>query len=395
MITPLDRKRLDLLDAGDLRLLVEDQVSESKSIDYKQALPGKSDQERKEFLHDVSSFANASGGYLVYGVVEEGGFAKELCGIMEINPDRELTRLEEMVRGGLRPRIFGLQFRAIPLEEDRWVIIVKIPKSWNPPHQVTFQSDMRFSARGATGKYLMDVDELRSTLEVSDAIGEKARNFRLGRIAKLMAGDSPSKATEGGFLVIHFMPLAAFTGRVNLSFPKINGHWPFDPPPFNGSMGFSQKYCFDGFIFTSGHPDTKHYRLYFRNGAMEYVDFYEKRDDPSDPYRMQLPAAYGENDVRRCLEHALVVAKQLELDMPAFVSLSLLGMKGWAWSAGDRYFSHVVPFDSDPILISEQLVENIDCDIDKVVKALVDPLWHAAGWEESPNFKGGKWSAKL
>jgi hypothetical protein len=384
---------LDQIDEEDLRRLVEDQVAEGKSIDYKQALPGKADQERREFLHDVSSFANASGGHLVYGVAEEGGFAKEICGVQGINPDRELTRLEEMVRGGLRPRIFGVQFRAIPLEDDRWVLIVKIPKSWNPPHQVTFQSDMRFSARGATGKYLMDVDELRSTLEVSDSIGEKARNFRLARIAKLAAGESHSKATEGGFLVVHFLPLAAFTGRLNLSFPKIDGNWPFGPPPFNGS-GFSQNYCFDGFVFTSGHPETKDYRLYFRNGAMEYVDFYEKRDDPKDPYRMQLPSAYVEKAVRKCLEHALNTAKQLELDMPAFVSLSLLGMRGWTWSVGDRYFSTSTPFDSDPILVTEQLIESLDADLDKVLKLLVDPLWHAAGWEQSPNFINGTWTTK-
>lgn len=395
MDTPLDRKRLDDLQADDLRLLIEDQIPEGKSIDYKQTLPGKEDRERKEFLHDVSSFANASGGYLVYGVKEEKGVPIDLCGVRDINPDQEKARLEEMIRSGIRPRIFGIQLRAVPIQESLWVILIKIPKSWNPPHQVTFQTDMRFSARGQMGKYLMDVDELRSTLEVSDSIGEKARNFRLARIAKVIAGETPSEATEGAFVVLHFLPMAAFTGRINLSFPKNNGHWPFEPPPFNsGGAGFTPKYCFDGYVFASGYPKNETYRLFFRSGAMEYTDFHQTRSDPNDRYAMKLHAGYLEQDVRKGLEHALYVAKTLEIDMPAFVSLSLIGFKGWRLFRGDRFFDSFPPFDRDTLLTSENLIDGFEGDLDTIHKALVDPIWHAAGCEQSPNFPDGKWKSE-
>jgi schlafen family protein len=43
-------------------------VPESRTLEYKRELPGGTDSDRKEFLADVSSFANAVGGDLVYGV---------------------------------------------------------------------------------------------------------------------------------------------------------------------------------------------------------------------------------------------------------------------------------------------------------------------------------------
>jgi predicted HTH transcriptional regulator len=56
-----------------LRSLVDDGVAELRSIEYKQELPGNSDQDKRKFLSDVSSFANANGGDLVYGISEAIG----------------------------------------------------------------------------------------------------------------------------------------------------------------------------------------------------------------------------------------------------------------------------------------------------------------------------------
>jgi hypothetical protein len=391
MSTPLDRKRLDELDATDLRLLIEDQVSECKTIDYKRTLPGRTDADRREFLHDVSSFANASGGHLLFGMKEERGIAMEILGIRDINPDQEITRLEEMLRSGLRPRIYGLQMKAVPIEEGSWVLVLRIPKSWNPPHQVTFQSDMRFSARGLTGKYLMDVDELRSTLEASDAAGERARNFRLERIAKVKAGETLSEEMDGAHIVLHFLPLSAFTGRRRLDFARGPEHWPFDPPTFLGS-GFSSRYCFEGYAFTGGSPKVDAYRLYFRSGAMEYVDFRPSRIGQHDRFQRMLPSTVIEKITLQNLAHALKTAKTLELEPPAFISLSITGAKGWTWGTGDRFFQRDVPFDRAPLLFPEHFVDSFDGDPEELHKALVDSVWQAAGWDQSPNFTDGKWA---
>jgi hypothetical protein len=40
-------------------------VQEGKTLEYKRELPGGSDQDKREFLADVSSFANTEGGDII------------------------------------------------------------------------------------------------------------------------------------------------------------------------------------------------------------------------------------------------------------------------------------------------------------------------------------------
>lgn len=66
-------KHLDSITEADLQALVDNEVAEDKLTEYKQELPGGGDSQRKEFLYDVTAFANASGGDLIFGVKEQGG----------------------------------------------------------------------------------------------------------------------------------------------------------------------------------------------------------------------------------------------------------------------------------------------------------------------------------
>ncbi len=74
----LYNKEIESISEQDLQSLVEDEVPENKNMEYKMSLPGNSDGEKKEFLADVSSFANASGGDIYYGIKEEDGLPKEI-----------------------------------------------------------------------------------------------------------------------------------------------------------------------------------------------------------------------------------------------------------------------------------------------------------------------------
>jgi predicted HTH transcriptional regulator len=140
----------------DLAALIEGGETEGKTIDYKRDRIGTSDGDRKEFLYDISSFANAAGGQLVIGMEEVEGKATALHGLTGINPDAEIARLEQMARDGIRPPIPGLQSAAIPLAAGGFAIVVFIPQSWNPPHQVTYQKAFRFYGRDTNGKYQID-----------------------------------------------------------------------------------------------------------------------------------------------------------------------------------------------------------------------------------------------
>jgi len=89
-------KNLDQITEKDLQTLIDNSVLERKTIEYKQLLPSNSDSDKKEFLADVSSFANASGGDLIFGIVQnkETGVPEKLEGLDIKNPDQEVLRLD-------------------------------------------------------------------------------------------------------------------------------------------------------------------------------------------------------------------------------------------------------------------------------------------------------------
>jgi hypothetical protein len=53
---------------ADLQALVDNRVVENRRLDYKETLPGSTDEERKKFLADVDAMADASGGDIYYGI---------------------------------------------------------------------------------------------------------------------------------------------------------------------------------------------------------------------------------------------------------------------------------------------------------------------------------------
>ncbi len=104
---PLRYKQLKYIDEQDLRTLAVNKVKEGKTIEYKAELPGNRDKDKKDFLADVSSFANAAGGDLIYGIRAKDGVPKEPFGIEISNADAAVLRLDSMIRDGIAPRIPG------------------------------------------------------------------------------------------------------------------------------------------------------------------------------------------------------------------------------------------------------------------------------------------------
>jgi predicted HTH transcriptional regulator len=114
---------------SDIQPLVDDGVCESKTLEYKQELPGGTDSARKEFLADVSSFGNASGGDIIFGmkpaVDDNGKKTGAVASIQPISgqtPDDVIQRLEQSVLNGIRPHL-PVQTKAIPVKEEGFVLL--------------------------------------------------------------------------------------------------------------------------------------------------------------------------------------------------------------------------------------------------------------------------------
>jgi predicted HTH transcriptional regulator len=73
-------KSIDAITKPDIDLLLTTALAQGRTLDYKLTLPGGADDETREFLADVSSFANAMGGDIVYGIAEAKGVPTDILG---------------------------------------------------------------------------------------------------------------------------------------------------------------------------------------------------------------------------------------------------------------------------------------------------------------------------
>lgn len=129
-------KHLDSITEADLQALVDNEVAEDKLTEYKQELPGGGDSQRKEFLYDVTAFANASGGDLILGVKEQGSRAAALSGLSVDDESAEVQRLDSIIRAGVEPRIPGISYKFIPLNSGARVPSIGVNSAMNPSRRM-------------------------------------------------------------------------------------------------------------------------------------------------------------------------------------------------------------------------------------------------------------------
>lgn len=116
----------------DLEAFVSRRVQESLHLDYKdsRALAGN----LREIAKDVSAFANADGGLLIFGIREENHLPVAVDeGVLNKACTRE--QLEQTISSNIAPRIEGVIIRQIPLNETHSAYCIQIPKSHRAPHQ--------------------------------------------------------------------------------------------------------------------------------------------------------------------------------------------------------------------------------------------------------------------
>lgn len=385
----ISNKQLDTINEEDFKSLVEDGVFECRVMDYKKTLPHfEVPKDKKEFLADVSSFANASGGDLIYGIEENRGIPVNLCGL-EI-PDTEIDRIKQQIEGIIRlnigPRIPGISIQPIKLTNGRYVIIIRIPKSWASPHMVILElrDHERFFSRTSSGKYPLDVSELRAAFMLSETMAERIKNFRMDRMSNILSGETPVPMDDNPKIILHIIPFTAFDPTKVLPISSLMAVERMIPPIFFRSSG--SRYNLDGFLKHGGSATASDgYLQLFRNGIIEVVGAAaSKGDQPSDN---MIPALDFEEELHDGIPIYILAQKEMGLNPPFLITISLVGARNCTIYVPPRY--HSLPdqkIDRDILLLPESLIEDFEFDLDIVLKQILDALWNASGFEGSPHF---------
>jgi hypothetical protein len=393
----LDSVPLDAITEVSLAALITDEVVESRRLEFKQLVES-GDEARREFLADVSSLANAAGGDLVVGVAETDGIATSLAGIDSGAVDAEMQRLENMLRDGIDPRIPGVALRPIAIANGaQAVIVIRVARSWAAPHMVTFKGLSRFYSRNSSGKYQLDVGELRAAFVASESARSAVRSFRVERLARISEGETPVPLIDAPKVVLHVIPLTVADAGVSVDLnPLHNGKHDSFRPIRPTSRGWNWRVNFDGVVvYEPGANDEPawSYVQAFRSGAIEAVDPYMLR--PRSEIEGQIPSGAFERALINGLEQALAIARDLGASPPVVSAVSLLGVRGYTMYLDPRRFTSGATIDRDDLLVPETLIENLDQPADRVMQPQLDAIWNAAGYAGSPNFdEAGKWNAE-
>jgi hypothetical protein len=302
-------KPLEQIDAADLRSLIENKVKEGDRLEYKENLPKSNDDERTKFLCTVASLANSLGGDIVIGIGErrDGNRKTRELFIKGLNDpgfdfDRERNRLTEMILKGIDPRISRVAIRQIDGLDEGPVIVVRVPRSLNAPHMVTFNEFNRFFARHSGGRYALNVREIRQAFLASELLPERIRTLRNERVTAIVNGDLPVAMTPEARIVLHVVPYSALDDcaafDVAAAFERRNELRTI------GDTNKSGRHNLDGFVLYGGQssnaPVYESYIQVFRNGVVEAVNSSILAGHPSG----MIPSAYYEREIGRLTDRS-------------------------------------------------------------------------------------------
>lgn len=382
---------------ADLEQLIRDGEQEGPHLDYKRELPTVWDNGSKHALiSDVTAFANASGGDIVYGV-DENDDAQASRIVPQVRPgiDQEVRRLQDFLLNLVEPRLPGTEVYPVPVTVNGTrghVIIIRIPESWAGPHRV--KTNQHFFVRDGLRNRQLDMPEIRAQFLRTENRAQRVRDFRNDRISKIMTGEVPYRLAGDSVLVLHLLPLQAALGTINVDPVQYLGlRRPIPVVAANGGA-VTSLVNLDGAVGTrnlSADGTTNGYTLFFRTGFIETTWVLGSRDamDPA-----VLPSVSYEGNIINFVSSARNEMRHWGIDGPAIAMLSILNAKGVRlhFDHGDYVGVEGGAFDRD-VLAAPDVELPGERDAKLELKPLFDLIWQSAGFPGSPHYdKDGNWA---
>jgi hypothetical protein len=380
------------LNKADLEALVESKVSEGRTMEFKRELPGKADADRKEFLADVTSLANAEGGVILFGVAtardvsgKDTGVAEEIAGIAGLVSDQEIQRMEAMLRDGVEPPITAqVRFQAVECQGGATVLALGVFRSFAAPHQVVYAGSRRFWVRGHAGKYEPDVNEMRQMFLTSASWLKRADDFRRERLSLLP--ELPGVDLSSIFL-IHVLPLRELEAPLDV---VANERALQVVPPMERGSGWNHRFNVDGFVTFNQAYETKliiSYTQWFRTGGAEgfssgYVRMTQMRPGEAEKkmiWMTELVSASTEwvENIVKVLESSLLIAP------PFAIILTLRGVLNAEVPTRSIFNSHRIQRDS--LLLPPVLYDPARSSLKDALAPLFAMLAQSAGLSKPPD----------
>jgi len=233
----------------------------------------------------------------------------------------------------------------------------------------------------------VESEELRNTFNLTNNRTEKIRIFREERISKIFSNETPLPFNDVAKIVFHLVPITSLNSDKRYDLKKIS-ITPSKLPPLNNN-GFTHKYDLEGFLTYSNDEmgKTNSYVKLYNNGILEAVEGKYLNPKQNNGQLLVRGSAY-ENALIKSLSIYLSALKVLGVEFPIFILLTLVGVRGYSMSVGEKIFNiqENIGINRDNLFIPEVIIENYPIAPEEVLKPCFDALWNAFGFSGSPNY---------
>lgn len=378
-----------------IKRLRDNSIAETKVLEYKMELKIGGDEEKKEFIADLTAMANTEGGVIVYGI-EEGkdasgkntGIASNIVGIVVPNKDKLVQQIEDTVRSNTDPKIntIGIRFVAV---EGVEVLLIGVNKFISLPHMMTYKSSNKYYKRRNTGKYLVDSNELYELFMSNFLLKDRANNFVKERIAEVRNGGFFPNLDLVGSFFLHIVPirhladnLIDLTSMRNTEFLRQRM-----TPLMTG--GGNQNFNLDGFMtYSSIGQEIHSFTQLFRDGCLEFYTshFHRKDETKGDVY--QINGFYIEGLVVESISKAFEIYAEFKIEPPYAIFINVFDTENGILVGDSRLWHYrATLIGRNSILLPSVLLQSNSVDLWKELKPIFDILWQSGGYSKSPYYK--------
>lgn len=372
-------KDFDAVTLGDLQDLIDNEVSENDTLEYKQyaLTDGKmEDRHKRKLMIEIAAFANHNGGIIVIGMKEEDGLPTEIIGT-ELNHslfDKWQLMFRQLMATRIRPRLHGVKCKGLPLENGNLVILIYVPRSYGRPHSY-YQDVDSFYIRYGNQSIPMSIDDIRRQFLHASTLQSQIRDFRNGRIADILANETVCDVGFEGKLVLHVIPEWSFEIGQVVDIHAVERFHSF--VPMSGSS-------YESYYNAEGHCKIQKkrnqeiaegYIQLFRNGIIEAVEVRlvsQHKDDKTIWIWSDMEAV-----LVKAAERSNALLEKLNVPKPFILSAALVSVKGYR--ALINQWSDTSPLLQKNIIVSQESVWDEDSSIEHAMKPVLNSLANAVG----------------
>ncbi len=353
---------------------------ENEYIDYKETfsfIETSNEKEKRskiaEFRNDVCFFANAEGGYLIFGVSDQNGCAKEIKGI-DI-PSNDTDKFELNLRNNLmpiQPKTPYLKFHFVPLHSDKYIIIIYIKHdSFAPYTHIEDQKNYKMFKRSGNGKKTMTYTELKNMFNQSLSLDKEIYKYRSERIDYYKSEDGYVDVNScigqyPRFLLLHIIPETFLDSSYNqnMFILEKNKEIQFSSMFGEFACNTSSMPCVDGLRFVPYDDIHTQAECYVNNNGIIEC-FYSLNPNDEILHWRNL----WDKIERVYREYTGLFRDICTNDNRVFLCISLIGCKDVTTQTGD-FNSKKVKIDRNMVLCSPVCINNQfdDCEKELAIK---------------------------